>query len=324
MPVAGPLARSLDSLHRLGERGDWDLVIAQAEELRQSPNSPAGIRLHLDLIRLKAQDLRSLWALHRALTTRWQGPPDVSITMRQVADLLRASGDVTLTTSVQRSLAFKAFREGRLSAAARMWPPGRIAWQDGGILRDLKAVLLDEGNAEDVRAKGPPRPTASPLTPEPPEAGTRPRQQEKATAGLPPFNEKRSEGGRGSGPPGGGATSGSPPFGKKPFRGGRGSGSRESAAGRLGEYIDVRTQDLHLHLDFLHPIRQDTHARDPRDRHDRVADQQEEAIAAVVKLLRRPLAPSERILVYYMRLHGKDPSEMFAILRDLERPTVNP
>jgi hypothetical protein len=300
---------------------------------------PADLRVHLTEITAKNEQLRSLDLLHKMISERWQSPPAASTVEQHIAALLNATGDATLTTNVQDSLALKARHEGYTQLAEQLSLPGHTT----GNLRDMKKAISrnDESAAGGYSSKKEPRPpkgvvisgkdgrvpgsrteksqgpsvSPEPMKPEAPRNGTRPRPDGKGTDGLPPHEDEREP------------TAGPQSKNSQGEQSERSEEKRHAPEPQLGDpvampltqHISDYMDDLRVQVDILRANRQDAPEGEAEQ-----GDPQERATAAVAKLLRRRLRPSEQILVFYMRRHGKGPADMAKILSDLEKPGATP
>jgi hypothetical protein len=286
------LAKHADPLHEiraLGLRQEWDRVanLVGKELTLLEVTSP--LRSDLSAVELQAKHLSNLKEVQTLIGSRWQKPPQVEAVEQRLAALLEATGDARLVTRVQRNLAFKAAWEGHAEAAQKLLPPGAPDEDALTMLRDLKTVLLGEGEAG-VRPPGggmhgPPAPE-QPLLPEGNPEGVRQPPRESARASLPEPEEEPSSTLR----------------------------SYRPMDQEIRRHAGLHRHELHLHLDMLHRYSQQ--ARDEGQQKDE--SKQESSEAAVAKLLARKLTASERILVRQMHQHGKRPEEMAKILGQLQ------
>jgi hypothetical protein len=286
------LAKHSDALHKihaLGSRQEWDRVAKLVAKELTLLEVTSPLRSDLSAVELQAKHLSNLEEVQTLIGSRWQKPPQVQTVEQRLAALLEATGDARLVTRVQRNLAFKAAWEGHAEAAQKLLPPGAPDEDALTMLRDLKTVLLGEGDAG-VRPPGggmhgPPAPE-QPLLPEGSPEGVRPSLRESAQAGLLEPEEESSSAQR----------------------------SYRPMDQEIRRHAAQHRHELHFHLDLLHRYSQQARG-EGQEKDDR---QRESPEAAVAKLLTRELTPSERILVRQMHQHGKRPEEMAKILRQLK------
>jgi hypothetical protein len=282
-------ADALREIRALGLRQEWDRVanLVGKELTLLEVTSP--LRSDLSTVELQAKHLSNLEEVQTLIGARWQKPPKVEDVERHLAGLLEATGDARLVTRVQRNLAFKAAWEGHADVAQKLLPAGAPDEDALTVLRDLKTVILGEGNAG-VRPPGggmhgPPAPEM-PLPPEGNPEGVRLPPRESVRAGLPEAEEETSST-------------------KRSYR---------TMNQEIREHVALYRHELHLHLHTLHRYSQQAH--DVGQEQDEKNQESPEAAAA--KLLARELTASERILVRQMHQHGKRPEEMANILRQLQ------
>jgi peptidoglycan hydrolase-like protein with peptidoglycan-binding domain len=126
------------------------------------------------------------------------GPPDAAALKRSVDDLREGLGQDDLVDRIRRDLALKTWLEGHGFEARALLPAegeGDLQ-RNAGICRDLKALVLGEGEVHTLPARqalGPkanePPPGPRLLQPEGEVRGWRPRVPEAAGADVPPLQE---------------------------------------------------------------------------------------------------------------------------------------
>jgi hypothetical protein len=214
---------NLKEICRLAEQGEWHQVskLAQEPQPRQAQQTSADAAKVLDRVvqtskqaealgrleallkrpeqarleglpaelQLPARGLRSLAELRIAGASRWERPPEVARLKQTIEDLRLASGDPGLAGRVQLDLAGKAFLNGHPTEARALLPDSAPPEHAGNLLRDLKALLVGQGEVQTWPAqraltaepgaggagpRGPP-PGLQPLIPEGKMEGWRPR-----------------------------------------------------------------------------------------------------------------------------------------------------
>src|SRR5262249_18594596 len=129
--------------------------------------------------------LKGLAELQAHVEGRPDGPPDVAALRRSVADLRAGLGRDGLVGRVLQDLALRTGLEGYGGEAGALLPAGGELRPAAGLLRDLKALVLGEGEvgtAPARQAAGPqanePPPGPRLLQPEGEAGGWRPRVRE--------------------------------------------------------------------------------------------------------------------------------------------------
>jgi tetratricopeptide (TPR) repeat protein len=350
------LVRTLEDVSRSGARGDWVQAGKQAQEPMPGIQVPANVTKTLtEVARLSAFDrlqtavksiepnrpletatalrplevnrlpeslqsdvrgLRGLSEVRSASAQPWQGPPNVAALKQSLAEFRAAIGDARLTGRLQQDLAVKAFFEGHVAEARSLLPEGGPPEHAATLLRDMKAMMLGQGDVVsepaqralgpkpgegDAGPRGPP-PGLQPLIPEAGRDGWRPQPKESALADLPPAEVAQRLGDL---PPKQAAQplDDLPPqlaakYLEQPLR-------RQIETGIAGESRSIgerKTEVLHS----LHGLEQQLQQQDQDD---------DAFIAAVEALLKRKLSPAERASASEMRRQGKKAADVADELR---------
>jgi hypothetical protein len=255
-------------------------------------------------LRGPARGLRGLAEL-RALAEAPGQAPDPARALQASADLEAGGGDGMLVRRAKQDLAVKAFLDGNAEAAKQLLPADGPPDHAGALLRDMKAVLLGEGQVTTWPAERalPPEaggagtgkrgPPAGPrgLIPEGTAEGWRPPLRESALEGLTPLEDAKP------------AEAGMRQRAAETARDERGWGERDAAAALHRVHV------VHQQVVSQQPAAAPPQvAAVPPKGGDKDADEAK-YVADVEAQLGRKLTPPERDAALEMKRAGRSPSD---------------
>jgi hypothetical protein len=287
------LARQVEALNHLQAIHDGQKILGGSKLVGWGhvidPNDVPGA---LYVLFLGVNGLEHLRAHSRE---RWTQPPNVAGIKALVASLKAAIGDQAVISAVQQDLAVKALLDGQAAAAVDLLPENGSPEHAAELLRDVKALVLGEGEIEtgavgrsltpyDKGDAPAPPPGVVPLLAEGAGNGGKLRVSAPASRGLTPLEE--------------------PARIEEPLRRRFQAGIRQER-----DHLEAAAQRLRDHLQVLVAKSQEQ-------------DQKEEAfLYNLESLLGQRLAPLERAVVGPLGQQGKKIEEVVRALHELT-PTL--